>query len=442
MTKSSSPVLRCRIEGAEAPYQRDAQSGQRVDRGVRDVASAAKVSRASLSALVVLALVLSLAGAAAADGPPPRDLHQVGDHWTAWNPPVDFPAGATVYTIERGDTLWDLANRFYSDPYLWPQLWEQNRYILDAHWIYPGDPLLVQVEVSTAEEYAEGVQEEPGAPEEGGAPGEGGFRGVVTADEAAGAPEPLASDADVYCSGFVGELDEHLPYQLIGSEHDALTPNLGVSAAQTDTGVTFEYKRETVRYDLATGDVVYIDGGAAAGLDPGELLTVVSVRDKVVHPRDRKRVVGRFYRYRGRVRILSVQDETAIGEILDSCGPINVGDRLRPFEPQPVPLGRRTRMRPINLPVTAAELEDAATILRSDDPVVSMGQGTLVFIDRGAEDDVLPGDQYTIYRENKPGLPPVVLGEVAILSTEDHTALGRVLEARYVVYAGDRLERK
>lgn len=441
MTKSSSPVLRCRIEGAEAPYQRDAQSAQRHDRCVRGVASPARVSRASMSALVAVALVLSLTGVASADGPPPRDLQQVGDHWTAWNPPVDFPAGATVHIIERGDTLWDLANRFYGDPYLWPQLWEQNRYILDAHWIYPGDPLLVQVEVTTAEEYAEGVQGEAAGPEEGG-PEEGEFRGVVTADEAAGAPVPLASDADVYCSGFVGELDVEFPYRLIGSEHDALTPNLGVSASQAGTGVTYEYDRETVRYDLATGDVVYIDGGAAVGLEPGELLTIVAARDRVTHPLDRKRVVGRFYRYLGRVRVLSVQDETAIGEILESCGPVNVGDYLRPFEPQPVPLGRRTRMRPINLPVTPAELEDAATILRSDDPVVSMGQGTLVFIDRGSEDDVLPGDMFTIYRENKPGLPPVVLGEVAILATEDHTALGRVLEARYVVYAGDRLDRK
>ena len=71
-----------------------------------------------------------------------------------------------------------------------------------------------------------------------------------------------------------------------------------------------------------------------------------------------------------------------------------------------------------------------------------MGQGTLVFIDQGEDDDVLPGDLFTIYRENKPGLPPVVLGELAVLSTEDHTALARILESRYVVYAGDRVERK
>ena len=43
---------------------------------------------------------------------PPRDLHQVGDHWTAWEPPSSFEAGADVYTIVRGDTLWDLARNY------------------------------------------------------------------------------------------------------------------------------------------------------------------------------------------------------------------------------------------------------------------------------------------------------------------------------------------
>ncbi len=42
---------------------------------------------------------------------PPRELHLVGDHWTAWEPPVP-PEGVQVHVVVRGDTLWDLANRF------------------------------------------------------------------------------------------------------------------------------------------------------------------------------------------------------------------------------------------------------------------------------------------------------------------------------------------
>ena len=92
--------------------------------------------------LLSLALVLLFFPTVAAETPP-QDLHLVGDHWTAWDPPASFPEGAEVYTIVVADTLWDLAARFLGDPYLWPQIWERNQYILDAHWIYPGDLLLI-----------------------------------------------------------------------------------------------------------------------------------------------------------------------------------------------------------------------------------------------------------------------------------------------------------
>jgi len=46
-----------------------------------------------------------------------------------------------VYTIKKGDTLWDISDRFLKDPYQWPRLWERNPYITNPHWIYPGNPV-------------------------------------------------------------------------------------------------------------------------------------------------------------------------------------------------------------------------------------------------------------------------------------------------------------
>lgn len=394
--------------------------------------------------VIVLAAVLLSATALAAADRPPQDLHKVGDHWTAWDPPApdSFPQGATVYTIVRGDTLWDLAARFYGDPYLWPQLWEQNRYILDAHWIYPGDPLLVDVEVTTAEEYTQSAGAGPGEGGEAPPAAEEPFRGVLTADQAAGPPVPLGAESDIYCSGFIAAPDLDFPFALIGSEHGALTPSLQGVAGGEGKGAGYFGDVETVRYDLATGDVVYLDGGQAAGLTPGDVLSAIEPEELVHHPHHPDVVLGRYYQYVARVKVLSVQDQTAIGEVDEACSPVHVGDRLRRFELQPVPLGRRTRMRPVNLPTSAASLENAPVIVRTQDKVVSLGQGNVVFIDRGSEDDVLPGDLFTIYRKNKPGLPPVVMGELAVLSVEDHTAAARILESRYTIYVGDSLEAK
>ena len=94
---------------------------------------------------VFAVLCVSWAAAEQADNPPPRPLHKVNDHWTPYDPPKEFPPDANVYVIQKGDTLWALAKKNLGNPYLWPQLWEKNTYVRDAHWIYPGDPLVVGV---------------------------------------------------------------------------------------------------------------------------------------------------------------------------------------------------------------------------------------------------------------------------------------------------------
>src|SRR6185295_5437593 len=325
-----------------------------------------------LSALL-LGSVLALGTAQAAERPP-RDLHLVGDHWTAWNPPVP-PPGAEVYTIVRGDTLWDLANRFTGNPYLWPQLWELNQYILDAHWIYPGDPLAMLPKVAPAQSLA-ADSGAAGTTVAGGEVGDAttvaaaptpAMEGVQTSIAAAGAPQPLGSESDIYCTGYIGEAEEAFPYRIIGSEFENQTPHIsgrGKVSEELRPPVATSYgvlDGETAKYGLSTGDILYIDGGRAKGLTPGSLFTAVRPGAAVRHPVFDD-VLGRFYQYLGRVRVLSVQDDTAIGEIVSACDPIPVGSWLQPFEEEPVPLGRRTGMRPVNFPASAGELEGAPAI--------------------------------------------------------------------------------
>jgi LysM repeat protein len=391
---------------------------------------------------VLTSVALAISGVAVADGPPPRDLHVVGDHWTAWNPPTDFSESNQVHIIQPGDTLWDLAARFQGDPYLWPQIWELNQYILDAHWIYPGDPLVVGVKVVTPSELEQMTSEtvvgegiiDPG-------PAEVDTSGFGKLPPSSGAPRALGFAADLYCSGFIGDGTEEFGYRIIGSEYDVASPALADLRRPVEDGVYGV--AETARYGLSTGDIVYIDGGRAAGLFPGQLFTAVEPGQTVSHPLTRKRL-GRHYRHLGRVRILSVQEETAIAEVTgDVCAPVVVGAWLEPFEEEPVPLGRPGILHPVNFPTKWSELESAPMIVYSEDGVITLGEHAVVFIDRGdSPEELVPGDLYTIYRKNRGAAPPVVIGELAVLSVRRGIAIGRILETRFPVYLGDRLDLK
>jgi hypothetical protein len=48
------------------------------------------------------------------------------------------------HVVRTGDTLWDLANRYFSNPFQWRLIHEANtRIVADPHWIYPEQVLVI-----------------------------------------------------------------------------------------------------------------------------------------------------------------------------------------------------------------------------------------------------------------------------------------------------------
>lgn len=397
--------------------------------------------RAGIAAVVLV--LLGVAALSAADTPP-QTLHKVGDHWTAWDPPAVPPDApdAQVHIVVPGDTLWAIAGKYLGNNYLWPQIWEKNTYILDAHWIYPGDPITIGAQVAPVEQLAEqdlggGAATSGTTTNPDGTPAE--EKKPLDVDTKVVPLAPLGTEDDIYCSGYVGDPDEQFGYHITGSEYNGMSPGLLGNAGGGYSGGVFG--NDTVKYNLTVGDIVYVDGGMAAGLSPGVVYTIVRPLELLKNP-DTRQVVGRLYQYQGRLRLLTVQDQVAIAEIVQACDSIVDGAGLKPFVPEPVPLGRRTGLRPPNVPVSAEALADDPLILRAKDDLVSLGEDHVVFVNLGADSGAAPGDLYTIYRKNVGNKPPLVLGELAVLSVGTRGAVARILASRYPIYVGDKLEPK
>ncbi|HYC92992.1 MAG TPA: LysM peptidoglycan-binding domain-containing protein [Thermoanaerobaculia bacterium] len=360
---------------------------------------------------------------------PPRELHRVGDHWTAWNPPdpASYPAGARTHVIKSGDTLWSLAQQYFNNPYLWPQLWESNTWIEDAHWIYPGDVLLVEGEGTNVAA--------------AGAEGEGALAAVTPREEPANyfistqdssavptarlttenRPIALASESDIYCYGYIGDPDEPMPNFI--ASHEA---------------VDIKYLPATVHAARATlGDLVYVTGGLSTGLVAGETYLIVQPAEIVKHP-ETGRTIGRQYDYLGQARVLCTENGQSRAIITETCREIPIGARLKPIPQLPIPIARVPSPAEWCDPRTG---KASGHIVGSREWHLGLVEGNLVQINLGTENGVQPGDFLTVTRRSElRGQPPMVLGQIGVLTTEARTASAVVLQVRRELLIGDMVE--
>jgi len=365
-----------------------------------------KTSGASLALVATLTAGLMAGAVGAAESKrPPSKLKKVGDHWTAWDSPE--PA-AGAYVIQKGDTLWDLSAKWFNDPFLWPQIWDQNRYILDSHWIYPGDPLVVPGKPLVVPEQGE-LPTPPVA--------------VVTPVDApeperklppAPVPPPLlpmADESDLYCTGYIDPAAQALDLRIAG--------------------------RDLERVGVAEGDVVFLSHGQDAGIRSGDEFSILRRAQTVFHP-ETKEPLGTLVRRLGEARVLVAHEDRSTALITMSCEEIVDGDELKPREDLPVPM--RSALPAFDRYSATPSGGPSGYVVTAKDDLPAIGTGNIIYTDLGRTQGVQPGDVLGLFRERDSGLPRLNLGQAVVLTVGDETSTARVVTCTRESLVGDRVE--
>lgn len=259
-------------------------------------------------------------------------------------PPVQ--RAPDIHTVRRGDTLWDLSERYYGSAWNWPRLWSFNPHVANPHWIYPGDQLRMR---------------RPGA-----ALGEG-------------ATSRLAPGASASRLGKGRGRDGSAPGDaiLLGRQGFLADP-------RRDTWGELIGAREEQML-LSSGNLVYLQLRPGVSPERGQRLSVFTpARGRRADDR------GALVNVRGTVQVERFDPKTRVAEarITESLDVIERGAKV----------GDLTR----ELELVAAKTSNQtvrARVLNAVYPHVYLAQHQVVLLDRGAKAGLEPGTRLVVVRQ-------------------------------------------
>ncbi|PYO61962.1 MAG: hypothetical protein DMD28_07580 [Gemmatimonadetes bacterium] len=384
-----------------------------------------RFNRAALLALVVVPLACWSLRA--------QDTTRAAPETTQAAPLGGGPLPAT-HTVARGETLWSIAQLYFSDPLLWPEIYRLNTSLIeDPHWIYPGEVLNVSGPVGVAQApETTAVQVTPGGDTVRAVPVD--TLAVAPVDTALRdttqalfmEPPPAAEESyrtifdrprsrttevqdilrayanqpyhpvrrgEFYAAGFLTER-ENLPWgRVLGTIAKPAIPRL------TERSTAYQFEQIVIdppsRVSYHVNDSVLIARIDRDEGDWGDVVVPVGI-----------------------ARVTEVARKQLLAEVVLQFGRIHDGHLVLPLEPFKDP----GEMRP-----TPIEQGLGAQVINQRDLHTITISQQVVFLNRGRADGVVPGDVFQVYT-GQAGTPSQELRAVVeVVHTREHSCSGLVL---------------
>ncbi len=310
-----------------------------------------------------------------------------------------------IHVVVKGDTLWDICQDLYANPWVWPKVWQMNPHITNPHWIYPGTELRVYYEV--ARYYEEGtavaetaVVEKAPVVEE------------VTPPPPSPPPPPKVPTISFSEINQVGFITPFVP---------------------EGKGFILGGKRQ--RTLIGAADKIYVQFREGAQPEVGERFFVFRTSLLFKHPITKKDV-GYLNTMLGVLEVVLVAPDHAKAVVISSFQEMSANDKLMPYKKRSEEIALKPGAEPIEGNIILAEW---GTFL--------IAHRQIVFIDLGANDEIKAGHRFEVFQEPKAltskdeeivlSIQPI--GELLVLAVEQETAATLVIKALTEFTPGERV---
>ena len=313
-----------------------------------------------------------------------------------------------IHVVVKGDTLWDICEALYANPWVWPKVWQMNQHITNPHWIYPGTELRVYYEVAGYYEESPVVEETAMAEE------------TPVVEEVTPPPPPPPPPPKVPTMTF-SEIDQ-----------------VGFITPFIPKGQGFILGGKRQRTLIGAADKIYVQFREGVQPEVGDRFFVFRTSLLIKHPVTKKDV-GYLNRILGILEVAQVAPDHAKAEVLSSFQDMTPNDKLMPY---------KKRSEEITLQPGAEPVEGNIILAEWDTFLIAQRQ--IVFIDLGSNDEIKAGHRFEVFKEPKAltsrdeevvlSIQPI--GELLVLAVEQETAAALVTQSLGEFTPGERVRLK